>query len=235
MSHLHRNQPHEIFLEQNGQASIEILGLIPIFLIFILAGLEFTNVFIQAQRVASICRDVTATAYRDCIGLTDTSLTSCVSQAINGTLTPTPSFGANYYAGIVLEDFDSSNKALQRGRIIVKVFTYVPDNGGTLKLACRQATVPETIDSDYPFLWNNKSPKDVFRSHYPIGDVVGVPAMDAAFTSGLRRLVRDDLGNAAYQNSILTGEVFFKYKKATILGYFLGPVLPDYFYETVVY
>lgn len=231
---------HNILRGRNGQASAEFLLTVPFLFIFILGGLEFTNIFVQAQKIASLSREVTSASYRDCSLLTGEDLSVCVAKVINGTDIPETVLGANQYASVIIQDFasvmkDGNGKNKTRGRIIVKVYTWAyggSPGAGTLTLSAYETSVPETVDSSYPYLAG-------FTSQYPLSTVdsylSGTTAVKAWFGM-LQPVITGTNGNEqGYQNVIFTGEVFYQYKPVTMLGFLLNPIIPKRFYEPVVY
>ncbi len=239
MSHSRPLEPHQNLCGKNGQATAEFLLSIPFLFVFLLGALEFTNIFVQAQRVASITREVTITAYRDCSSVTGSDLNTCIAKVLNGTSTPIVTRGINYFAGIILPDFDSATSAKIRGRIIIKVFTWTSGAPGTLAESTPApptyaplSTPPSaiTVTASYPNLIG-------FNSHYILNTgLSGETRITALF--GLDTAIPNDVAvKTAIENQrvVFTGEVFYKYKAMTILGIFLKNVLPDKFYERALY
>ena len=199
-------------LSHKGQATAEFVMMVPFFLVLIVAVIEFSNMYIQAQRVLSVSREATNAAYRDCAGLTSTTdLNNCVSRVINGVAASGASpevKGVSYFAGIILKDFDNDDTTLVRGKILVQVFLWDKNN--------LRATLASTQFSSSGTLVNGFTTK--FHANSNPGNI----------TTGLGTAL-------AHKGTIITGEVFYKYKPMTIIGGLIGNILPGSLYAATIY
>ncbi len=98
-----------------GQATIEFIAILPVLFILFFATLEFSTMFIQDQRIASLSREISNAVYRDCSQVEDAQIQDCVTNISTRVLN-----GANS----ILPDFSS------RGTLIVAVYSPDPDAGG---------------------------------------------------------------------------------------------------------
>lgn len=113
------DKPKSIHSRTAGQAMVEFIFIIPVLFVFILAVLEFSTIYVQVQRNASLSREVANAIFRDCATLVSTEINGCMDNIVNQ---------VNAQAGGLLENFNSGGPAL-RGKIIAK--TFLPIKGTT--------------------------------------------------------------------------------------------------------
>lgn len=103
----------------SGQAMVEFILIIPILFVFLLAVLEYSYMFVQAQRVSALSREAANAAYRDCSSYTDAVELSGCLELIG------PPLKQN--ASSFLPDFGA------QGCIIISIYAYTtnPANAGT--------------------------------------------------------------------------------------------------------
>ena len=69
-------------MKQNGQAAIEFILVLPFLFIFFYGVLEFSQLFIQQQRVSALSREIANSAFRSCSSLSGTQLTGCLDVTL---------------------------------------------------------------------------------------------------------------------------------------------------------
>ncbi len=94
---------------QGGQATVEFIFIIPLVFALILAAFEFSQMFIQAQRVSSISRETANAVFRDCSSLPDNQLAGCVTSSLQD---------INTGAGKLLTNFGG------RGQVVVSIYRW---------------------------------------------------------------------------------------------------------------
>ena len=108
--------------KNSGQSAIEFALVMPILLVFILAVLECSAMFVEAQRASALSREIANAVFRDCGNLNDSAgnpqLTNCVDSIVN------PVGGA---AAKLLPDFNA------RGKIIASLYKGKVGNQGSLQ------------------------------------------------------------------------------------------------------
>ncbi|OIO37893.1 MAG: hypothetical protein AUJ72_03745 [Candidatus Omnitrophica bacterium CG1_02_46_14] len=89
---------------------IELIFITPLLFALILAAFEFSQMFIQAQRVSSLSRETANAVFRDCSSFPNDQLENCVELLRED---------INLGAKSLLKDFNTD-----RGRVVVSIYKW---------------------------------------------------------------------------------------------------------------
>ncbi len=125
----------------SGQSAIEFAFIVPLLLGLILAAFEFSQMFIQSQKVSSLSREAANAVFRDCSSLPNDQLQRCV-DGVHGVTGVPDANGVlddiNLGAGKLLAGFNT------RGEVLVSIYKWDASASPNVVLAYPAAANPHS-------------------------------------------------------------------------------------------